>query len=66
MRERHACVRNANHHDTPEFVAAMNTVKEIIKAGLIEGYLQAVVRPDGQIGYAPTDKAMVAFREDGE
>lgn len=66
MHEQHICTRNWNRRETPAFAETLETVSHVIQVGLIEGFLQAVVRPDGQIGYAPTDKALVAFREDGE
>lgn len=66
MHEQHICTRNWIRRDPPEFAETLESVSHVIQAGLIDGYLQAIVRPDGQIGYAPTDKALVALREDGE
>jgi hypothetical protein len=41
--------------------------QEIVETGLLDGTIQAVVRPDGQIGYALTDTGRYALRcDEGE
>lgn len=64
-------MRDQHHHTCHQkplssLLPTMTDIYEVIKDGILNGEIRAVVRPDGQIGYALTDAGRMALKEEDE